>query len=90
MSENNNPAGQSNGHSIYRADLTVPEICYAKKWFLEFTFRRAAITIATYHCARGECSRAREFLQQIIEDDQQDEETRFIFAAVLNDLGLEE
>ena len=58
---------------------------YAEKWFLELTFRQAAITIATYHCARGDCSRGRDFLRQIIEDDRHDEDTRFILLAFLND-----
>ena len=59
---------------------------YADKWFLKLTFRQAAITIATYHCARANYSRGRDFLQLIIEDQRHDEETRFILVALLRPL----
>ena len=81
--EISDPFAETNAQTL-RWDEALLQRYYAEKWFLELTFRKAVVTIASYHRARGECSRAREFLQQIIEDDQHDEDTRFILEAFLD------
>ena len=80
--ETSDPFEDTNAQDLPRYEA-LSERYYAEKWFLELTFRKAAITIASYHCARGNCSVGRDFLQQIIDDNRHDEETRFILEAFL-------
>ena len=61
----------------------------ADKLFIEATFRRSVITLAYYYCARCDYDRAADFLRLIIEDNQQDEETRFILSALRSQLAME-
>ena len=85
LEEADKRVGQSKAHGVQGSRAILSEHCYAEKWFTDLTFRKAVITLASYYCARGNCSRGRDFLQQIIEDHRHDEETRFILLAFLND-----
>lgn len=82
--ETSDPFTQPKAQDNQRSHELLPERYHAEKWFLELTFRQAAITITTYHCARGDCGGGRDIPRQFIEDDRHDEETRFILRAFLN------
>ena len=80
--ETSEPFAETNAQDL-RWHEALSEPAYGGKWFLELTFRQAVISIASYHCARGNCSLGRDLLQQIIEDDRHDEDTRLILEAFL-------